>query len=134
MTFSFHDLDNALRGNDVVIAGLAFQVSSFMLFLLTLATFHYRVQVCYVKPEERSELNIASLGKILTSLYSTSVLVLMRCAFRLAEYAGGNGGYIISHEVSLYMLDALLMITLLILLLVLKPGKAIQIAVERGQR
>jgi len=43
------------------------------------------------------------------ALYAASLLIFVRCAFRLIEYAQGNDGYLVSHEVFLYIFDALLM-------------------------
>jgi hypothetical protein len=42
-------------------------------------------------------------------LYVTSALILIRSIFRVVEYLQGNDGYLISHEVFIYTMDALLM-------------------------
>lgn len=39
-------------------------------------------------------------------LYSTNALILLRSIFRVVEYAMGNDGYLMQHEVFLYLFDA----------------------------
>lgn len=42
-------------------------------------------------------------------LYFASLLILVRSVVRVVEYIQGNTGYILSHEVFLYIFDATLM-------------------------
>jgi hypothetical protein len=50
-------------------------------------------------------------------LYVVSLLILVRSVFGLIEYAGGSDGYLISHELFLYIFDALLVLGVLVVLI-----------------
>jgi hypothetical protein len=61
-------------------------------------------------------------------LYVTSALILIRSIFRVVEYLQGNNGYLISHEVFIYVMDALLMAIVMVIFAVwyicdLQPNK-----------
>jgi uncharacterized membrane protein len=71
--------------------------------------------------------------KMLWILYSVSALVLFRCTFRLIEYAMGNSGYLIAHEWTLYVFDAVPMFLVLVLMLVLQPTKYVSEGTEKAE-
>lgn len=74
-------------GNNILLAGLAFQVFSFLIFLILLLIFLR---------------NARKVGRIQTftfALVTSSFLVYLRTCFRLAETAQGVMGYASSHEV-----------------------------------
>jgi hypothetical protein len=86
----------ALAGEKIVIAGLALQVATFIVFLVASIDFHIRMNH---KPDGADNTN---WRKMLWILYSVSALILFRCTFRLIEYAMGNAAYLIAHEWTLY--------------------------------
>lgn len=93
-------------GEKIIIAGLFVQIAVFSFFVVTALLFHSRMA-------KRSHTG-ASQGSVawerhLYVLYVTSVLILIRSIFRVVEYLQGNDGYLISHEVFIYVMDALLM-------------------------
>lgn len=112
-------LDLALAGEKIVIAGLALQVTTFILFLIASIDFHIRMS----RKARYTNENANDWIKMLWILYSVSALILLRCAFRLVEYSMGNAGYLIAHEWTLYVFDAVPMFLVLVLLLVLQPSK-----------
>ncbi|PVI01010.1 hypothetical protein DM02DRAFT_642118 [Periconia macrospinosa] len=59
----------------------------------------------------------------LYALYGASALILIRSVFRLIEYAQGNVGYLISHEVFLYFFDSTLMLATMILIAWIHPSE-----------
>lgn len=143
----------AIAGSNVVIAGLALQVATFILFLVVAANFHIKM----LRFEDNSAPNIHSqTGSLSTStskmplnpivtppnpteqtfnpngarwkmvmrdLYILSVLILVRCVFRVVEYAMGNGGFLNAHEAFLYVFDACLMVAVLIFMAVARPAR-----------
>lgn len=114
-------LDLALAGEKIVIAGLSLQVATFIVFLIASVDFHIRMN-------RNANLGTESTGqwrKMLWILYSVSALILFRCTFRLIEYAMGNAAYLIAHEWTLYVFDTVPMFLVLVLLLVLQPSKYI---------
>jgi hypothetical protein len=48
-------------------------------------------------------------------LFTASLLVMVRSVFRVAEYLQSFDGYLLSHEVYLYIFDALLMFVMMVL-------------------
>lgn len=111
----------ALAGEKIVIAGLALQVATFIVFLIASIDFHVRMNR-KTRISTSTELN-GDWKKMLWILYSVSALILFRCTFRLIEYAMGNAAYLISHEWTLYSFDSVPMFLVLVLLLVLQPSK-----------
>lgn len=109
-------LNLALAGEKIVIAGLALQVATFVAFVIVAADFHMRMN----RKEYASN---GAWRKMLWILYTVSYLILLRCIFRLIEYAMGNASYLISHEWTLYVFDTVPMVLVLILMLVLQPTK-----------
>ncbi|KAF2126540.1 RTA1-domain-containing protein [Dothidotthia symphoricarpi CBS 119687] len=115
-------LNLAIAGEKVVIAGLALQVFTFVVFLVASVDFQIRMNRKvnnYTATEDLSN----NWRKMLWILYSVSTLILFRCTLRLIEYAMGNSGYLIAHEWALYAFDAVPMFLVLMLLLVLQPSK-----------
>ncbi|KAJ3986786.1 RTA1 like protein-domain-containing protein [Lentinula detonsa] len=107
-------------GTTVAMIGLVLQLISFALFTLLLISFGFKVRSKH--PEAwsvRSEESILSVaGPFKTStitnwkiLYYTMCLtcvgILIRCIFRIAEFAGGYFGYLSTHEGYFYLLDSL---------------------------
>lgn len=56
-------------------------------------------------------------------LYASSILILVRSIFRLIEYAQGNDGYLISHEVFMYVFDAMLMFFTMVVMSIYHPSE-----------
>jgi hypothetical protein len=119
----------AIAGEKIVIAGLALQVATFIVFLVASIDFHIRMN-----RKTHASVDTSSAGnwkKMLLILYSVSALILFRCTFRLIEYAMGNAAYLIAHEWTLYAFDAVPMFLVLILLLVLQPSKYVAQQTEK---
>lgn len=104
-------------GEKIIIGGLFVQILFFGLFFLTAILFQIR-----------GKEYLSTLGsnvpwkKHLFSLYATSILILVRSIFRVIEYIQGNAGYLLRHEVFLYVFDAVLMFAVMLILNVSHPG------------
>ncbi|KAH8625045.1 hypothetical protein IG631_20510 [Alternaria alternata] len=109
----------ALAGEKIVIAGLALQVATFVVFLI--ASFDFQIRM-----SKKADHASADWKKMLYILYSVSALILFRCTFRLIEYAMGNAAYLIAHEWTLYCFDAVPMVLVLVMLLVLQPSRYVE--------
>ena len=112
-------------GNYIVIGGLFLQVIFFGLFVIAAVIFHVRMakaptQLAFDRPWQKHMIVSLSLMKqwystgMLTMLFSqglyiVSLLIFFRSIVRCVEYIQGNSGYIISHEIFLYVFDAALM-------------------------
>lgn len=88
-------------GNDMIIGGLFVQVVFFGLFVIAAALFHFKIS--------RNPTPLAlerPWRKHLTGLYIVSTLIFVRSIVRCVEYIQGFDGYILKHEVFLYVFDA----------------------------
>ncbi|KAM0714121.1 hypothetical protein Q7P37_011085 [Cladosporium fusiforme] len=99
-------LDLYELGEKVIIAGLFVQIAIFGFFVVTSVLFHSRFVSSGMSSTTQT---IVPWKRHLIVLYTTSGLILVRSIFRVIEYLQGNGGYLISHEVFLYIFDAVLM-------------------------
>ena len=99
-------------GERIVIVGLIIQIVFFGLFMVVMGIFQYRISqrptpaAMHYRYQPSSTRN---WQMILVVLMICSVLIFVRSIVRCVEYAQGNDGYIISHEVFLYIFDGLLM-------------------------
>lgn len=100
-------LSSYTSGEHIIIGGLVVQILFFSLFMVVSVVFHTRM-VRY--PTSRVVERDLRWQRNLYALYAGSLFILVRSVFRLAEYAEGNNGYLISHEWFLYVFDGCLML------------------------
>jgi hypothetical protein len=124
-------LNLAIAGEKIVIAGLALQVATFVVFLVAAIDFHIRMN--RKTSTANSEQTTGDWKKMLWILYTVSALILFRCIFRLIEYAMGNAAYLIAHEWTLYVFDSVPMFLVLVLLLVLQPASYVSQVTQKTQ-
>lgn len=117
------ELELALAGEKVVVAGLVLQVVTFVVFLAAAIDFHIRISRTTSASDATSASTKPAWKSLLNVLYILSVLILFRCTFRLIEYVMGNAAYLIAHEWTLYAFDAVPMFAVLVLLLVFQPNQ-----------
>ncbi|KAH8888042.1 hypothetical protein GQ53DRAFT_749349 [Thozetella sp. PMI_491] len=91
-------------GEKIIIVGLFVQIGMFGFFLVTTVVFHHRQA-----QKGHTEATHIPWKRHLLVLYAVSALIMVRSIFRVVEYLQGNHGYLISHEIFLYIFDALLM-------------------------
>ncbi|KAF5858503.1 hypothetical protein ETB97_004299 [Aspergillus alliaceus] len=110
---------NAEMGKNIVIVGLLIQVIMLGLFIVTSIVFGRRMN----RHPTRLAFNQAITWKPhLYTLYAVSLLILVRSIFRVIEYAMGQDGYLLSHEWTMYIFDALLMLAVMVIWGVWYPG------------
>lgn len=113
------DQDKADQAERIIIAGLFVQIGFFVIFIVVLSLFQYKIQR---EPSlEAQELRFTpsrarNWQTLLIVLFACSILILVRSIVRAVEYLQGYDGFIISHEVFLYTLDLLLMFLNMVLL------------------
>ncbi|KAK8001981.1 RTM1-like protein [Apiospora marii] len=106
-------------GMYILLAGLALQVVAFSTYLCILVRFHYLSRSLEVPSSPAGWFNV------LKAVYISSVLILIRCVFRMVEFAEGNDGYTLRHEWMFWVFEALLMIFALLVFCVWFPSKYI---------
>ncbi|UPK89267.1 hypothetical protein LCI18_000202 [Fusarium solani-melongenae] len=112
-------------GENIIVTGLFVQIVVFGFFICTSILFHSRLRQF---PTPESLRGDVPWTRYLCVLYVSSLLILVRSIFRVVEYLQGNGGYLISHEIFLYIFDAVLMVLVMVILVVwyvegLQPGQ-----------
>jgi len=110
--------ENAQTGSEIVLIGLIIQLVFFFFFIFLTVLFHVRAQ----KLEKTAQLK-GNWKMLLKILEASSVLILIRSVYRVVEYSQGFDGYLITHEVYQYSLDALMMLLVQLLYNFAHPGK-----------
>ncbi|CAG9943847.1 unnamed protein product [Clonostachys rosea f. rosea IK726] len=88
-------------GRYVLIGGLAFQLVAFSLFLCVFGRFHVLANKYEVRDAPKG------WAKLVVAVYISSVLIMIRCIFRVAEFAEGMNGYAFRHEWLFWVFEAL---------------------------
>ena len=102
-------------GEKIILAGLLVQIMFFGLFITTSTVFHSRCRKHLMDDGLDQGL---PWEKMMLMLYSVSLLIMVRSIFRVVEYVQGNAGYLLRREWPLYVFDALLMVTTMVIFLV----------------
>lgn len=111
---------NMKLGESVVLGGLVVQIVVFGIYVITSVIFHRRIN------SQRPETS-ATFGhhweKLLIMLYIISALIMVRSVFRVIEYIMGHDGYLLAHELTLYVFDAMLMFGAVVVFVWRFPGR-----------
>jgi hypothetical protein len=109
-------------GNNVVLAGLGIQVVFFGLFIVTTIVFHVRI---VKRPTTHSYSVTAPWSMLILVLYFSSILIMIRSIFRMAEFGMGYDGIFHKHEAFLFGLDGALMFLTCASFLWYHPGRVL---------
>ena len=107
---SGHDLNSIHVGQKIIVGGLFVQIVFFIFFIITATLFHIRMNK---SPTDRSQ--SVPWRNHMCALYVISALILDRSIVRVWEYLQGYSGYILRHEVFLYIFDATLIFTAMVI-------------------
>lgn len=105
---------------NVILLGLVLQILMFGFFALTALIFHIRLRR---NPTGASMDPNSRWSRVLWMMYGVSILILVRSVFRVIEYIGGQDGYLLQHEWTLYILDGVLMFLATSIFAAMYPGK-----------
>lgn len=108
--------------NSIVVAGLVVQIAFFGFFVLVALMFHKRIQN---QPTSISRTMAEPWVGLLYVLYISSVLVLIRYIYRVAEYVEGSTGTLQQNETWLYLFDALPMAVVSLLFCAYHPSRVV---------
>ena len=114
-------------GQKIIIGGLFVQIIMFSIFLVAAIIFHRKIL------KQSTGLMLSSVvtwERYLHILYITSTLILIRSIFRIVEYLQGHDGYLVSHEIFLYVFDAILMFLVMLIFAIWYIGDLKQKTVE----
>ncbi|KAG7294588.1 hypothetical protein NEMBOFW57_004664 [Staphylotrichum longicolle] len=93
-------------GVKILIGGLALQAVAFGFFMAIFGRFHYLAKRKGLVAAD------APVGweKVVTAVYVSSILILVRCIYRVAEFAEGIEGYAFTHEWMFWIFEAVPML------------------------
>jgi hypothetical protein len=117
MLASASDQDTVKLGNNIILTGLFLQIMFFAIFVVVAGVFHKRMQAA---PTVNAMASTLPWARYLWILYLASFLM-----FRIAEYAGGQEGVLLSTEIYLYIFDATLMFLVMVVFNVQHPSLVI---------
>ncbi|KAL4904639.1 hypothetical protein BDW74DRAFT_168252 [Aspergillus multicolor] len=120
-------------GEKIIIGGLVIQLLFFSVFVYTAVRFHVGLKRRGTSSPAFSGKALPPWRRHMRALYIGSGLIFVRSLFRLVEYAQGNGGYLVSHEVYLYLFDAVLMVGVMGVFGVLHPSEVCAYLKEGGR-
>ncbi|KAF4289688.1 hypothetical protein KXX16_006157 [Aspergillus fumigatus] len=112
--------DNQSTGENVIVGGLFVQIIFFGFFVISAFVFQRRI-TAHATPESVAE--YIPWKKHMGALYASSILILVRSVFRVAEYLQGWDGSLLQSEVFIYVLDGLLMWFVMATFLVVHPSE-----------
>ncbi|KAH7002933.1 RTA1 like protein-domain-containing protein [Fusarium venenatum] len=116
-------LDEAKRGQNIIITGLILQIIAFALFIICTLTLQLRL---HSNPPVHCLAGLVThYRRYFIALYLTSGLFLIRNAVRIVEYKQGGDGPLLSTEAFLYIFDCCFMLAIIIIILILHPGRLI---------
>ncbi|KAF5667247.1 RTM1-like protein [Fusarium heterosporum] len=119
----------ALQGGaKIIIGGLFVQLIFFGVFIVIAISFH---RALVLKPTALSRADMP-WRKHMYVLYAASLLIMVRSMFRAIEYLQGFDGYLLRHELYLYIFDAFLMLLVMILFNWFHPAEITRILEGRG--
>ncbi|KAF7591053.1 hypothetical protein BBP40_002013 [Aspergillus hancockii] len=122
--------DSPSTGEHVIIGGLFVQIVFFGFFVITAIIFEIRMA------KQRISTSVEA-GRIwrrhMVALYVTSIFILVRSVVRVVEYLGGYDGYLMKHELFIYVFDALLMFIAMLVLNYIHPSQ-VNCLLDRGER
>lgn len=102
-----NDSFNRQTAQNIILAGLIIQIVMFGLFAVTAAIFHVRMRKW---PTAASTDPNSKWQGTMWMLYAVSAFIMVRSIFRVVEYIMGYGSYPLTHEWTLYVFDATLML------------------------
>lgn len=115
-------------GAKVIIGGLFVQLICFGVFIVIAIAFDRSIRK---SPTGLSNSEIP-WKKHMMALYVGSMLIMVRSVFRAVEYLQGFDGYLLSHEVYLYIFDAVLMFLVMVLFNWIHPSEITALLNGRG--
>lgn len=110
-------------GRTLIISGLIAQLAALGLFLITTVIAHRLVRKSRSDYKTRGMLSASRYFQV---TYWAGGAMMVRSLVRGVEYLQGEEGYIISHEVFIYALDAVPMVFVAAVYVFIHPGKLLR--------
>ncbi|KAG4431805.1 hypothetical protein IFR05_012713 [Cadophora sp. M221] len=95
-------------GQKIMLIGLFVQLAFFGLFLIVSIVFWNRTRSSPAR--YTLQYGKCTWYSLLMLLLATAAVIILRCVFRIIEFGQGHDGYLVTHEVFLYLFDAVPML------------------------
>lgn len=109
-------------GDDIIIAGIAFQVATMAVCGILAAEFFWRIKRSGSGAFSEKSVGRRSIHLILFAEIFAYTTVLIRCIYRLPEMAGGWGNPLMQKEDEFLVLDGMMIAIAVFMLTVFHPG------------
>lgn len=125
---AFQDDKDTQSGTNIMVAGLAVQVFSMTLFMVLCTDFFIRVRRAQKSEDIVLDSEFAHIREkkimpqFLIAVAICTILIYIRCIYRLVELAQGWLGYLITHEPYFLVFEALIMFIGVFALTLVHPG------------
>ncbi|KAE8315771.1 RTA1 like protein [Aspergillus transmontanensis] len=107
-------------GENIILGGLFIQIVFFGFFLISALVFQRRLAR---RPTSESADHNIPWQKQMFALHFSSLLILIRSGFRVAEYIQGSDGFLLQNEVFMYVYDGLLILFVTVIFLAIHPSE-----------
>ncbi|KAF1982750.1 RTA1-domain-containing protein [Aulographum hederae CBS 113979] len=115
-------------GNNLMIAGLAFQVFTLVIFAVLASEYFFRVwkNRHHLNPETIELRHSLKFKGLLAAIVISYFAILIRCVYRVAEMAGGWGNSIMQDEALFIALDSVMCIIAVLVFNAFHPGRCFE--------
>ncbi|KAK9722834.1 hypothetical protein K7432_002373 [Basidiobolus ranarum] len=112
----------ASTGSSIALIGLGLALVSLLTF--SIITFYVqRTSHFTFRLLENGQKNVTGWRILYWPIWINIVALLIRSVYRVAEFAQGFQGYLISHEVYFYIFDSLMMLIAIVAYVIIPPGR-----------
>lgn len=133
------DTAGANLGRDVMIAGLVFQVVTMTSFILLAVDFAFRtwrrtqdLGEAALEPRHSALRTSSRFRAFLIALAAATLLIFLRCVYRVAELSEGWHGPLMSNEPLFIALEGAVIVASVALLIVFNPGHCFKEGYEKA--
>lgn len=136
-----HDQSALNRGTDIMIAGLAFQVTTMFVFGVLGLVYVWRVAADYqvrVRDHLVVNANVVALRSsvllkaFIWSIVSSTLLIFARCCYRVAELSGGWSGVLMKNQSLFIVCEGVFILIASLLLTIAHPAITATVVLEAG--
>ncbi|KAL1654077.1 Lipid-translocating exporter-like protein rta1 [Didymella pomorum] len=102
-------------GQKIMLIGLFVQLL-FLGFFLSISLIFWKRMLRSSKQYAVPQYGKHSWDALLKMVLAAAVIIILRCVFRVIEFAQGHSGYLVSHEIYMYIFDAAPMLVVQIMM------------------
>ncbi|KAL6916404.1 hypothetical protein FSST1_007899 [Fusarium sambucinum] len=125
------DPDAIVKGRIILISGLVVQLVALSIFITTSAYLYIRIRN---ETGPFLDSSFVRWRRYFRTIEAVTGIMIVRSVVRAVEYLQGQDGFVISHEIFIYLFDALLMFLVMLFFLVVHPGRLVKQKVDKEKR